>query len=294
MPSAESIARAWGLRRSGREYTGACPCCGYKTGFSVTERDGSLLLCCAAGGCKQAALWATLCKDGLAPDQPQRESKPQRRKAKGDIAPIGARFGAKVLGDERGVALCRRAQPIAGTSAETYLRLSRSYTEAIPPSLGFAMCKHPTDGRYHPTMIASVVVEGDMSRVIAAHRTFLRSDGSGKTDLDPNKMSLGPCKGGAVPLAPPGRLLAVTEGIETGLSYMQVTGVPTWAALSTGGLRNLVLPLNVEQVIIAADPDIPGIRAAHAAARRWLAEGRQVQIARPPVGCDFNDLLRAS
>jgi phage/plasmid primase-like uncharacterized protein len=143
-------------------------------------------------------------------------------------------------------------------------------------------------------MIASVVLEGDMSRIIAAHRTFLRHDGRGKADLDPNKMSLGPCKSGAVPLAPAGRLLAVTEGIETGLSCMQVTGIPTWAALSTGGVRGLVLPSNVEEVIIAADPDIPGIRAAHEAARRWLAEGRQVRIARPPAGRDFNDLLRAS
>ena len=76
-------------------------------------------------------------------------------------------------------------------------------------------------------MVAAVVLEGRMDQCVGLHRTFLRHDGGGKAELDPVKMSLGLCKGGAVPLAPAGRLLAVTEGIETGLSYMQVTGVPT-------------------------------------------------------------------
>lgn len=55
--SARSIAYALGLRRAGNEYTGACPCCGYKTGFNVTERDGRLLISCFAGGCEQRDLW---------------------------------------------------------------------------------------------------------------------------------------------------------------------------------------------------------------------------------------------
>jgi DNA primase len=75
---------------------------------------------------------------------------------------------------------------------------------------------------------------------------------------------------------------------------MQLTGIPTWAALSTSGLRNLQLPAEVEEVIIAADSDAPGIIAAHDAARRWLADGIRVRIARPPVGLDFNDVLRAA
>ena len=140
-------------------------------------------------------------------------------------------------------------------------------------------------------MVAAVLYGG---RIVAVHRTFLRPDGSGKAKLDPDKMTLGPCKGGAVPLAPAGRVLAVAEGIETALSYMEVTGTPTWAALSAGGIRNIVLPDCVCEVVVAADPDPVGIMAAHAAARRWLREGRRVSIARPPLGCDFNDLARPS
>jgi putative DNA primase/helicase len=90
------------------------------------------------------------------------------------------------------------------------------------------------------------------------------------------------------------RILAVAEGIEMGLSYQQATGIPTWAALSAGGIRNLVLPDLVEEVTVAADPDPVGVMAALAAAGRWLAQGRRVSIARPPLGFDFNDLARAA
>jgi putative DNA primase/helicase len=129
---------------------------------------------------------------------------------------------------------------------------------------------------------------------VAVHRTFLAIDGSCKASLDPVRTSHGPVKGGAVHLASAGPILAVSEGIESGLSYMQATEKPTWVALSARGIRALVLPKNVQEVVIAADPDPVGIMAAHAAARRWISEGRRVSIARPPLNRDFNDLARAS
>jgi hypothetical protein len=172
-----------------------------------------------------------------------------------------------------------------------YLRKARRYTGPIPPVLRqLTSAKHPT-GTYTPAMIA--LVEHVDHGPVAVHRTFLRADGSGKADLGPNKMTLGPSKGAAVQLAKPrDGVLAVAEGLESALSYMQATAAPTWAALSAVGIRNLVLPRDVTEVIIAADPDPVGLMAARAAARRWLDEGRRVSIARPPLGLDFNDLLR--
>jgi putative DNA primase/helicase len=143
-------------------------------------------------------------------------------------------------------------------------------------------------------MVAAVVLAGDMNKRVAVHRTFLGQNGLGKANLDPDKMTLGRCKGGSVPLAPPAPILAVSEGIETGLSYIVGSGIGTWAALSAVGIRNLILPEIVRQVIVAVDPDPVGLMAARFAARRWLAEGRQVSFARPPLGVDFNDLLRAA
>ena len=76
------------------------------------------------------------------------------------------------------------------------------------------------------------------------------------------------------------------------LSVQQATGLTTWAALSTSGIRALVLPDQVRKVVLCPDADEPGEQAANAAAERFASEGRAVSIARPPDGRgDFNDVL---
>jgi putative DNA primase/helicase len=299
----EKIARAFGLRRAGRRnYTGKCPSCGYGSGFTVTERDGAILLYCHVGGCSQPELWGALERAGLTARKSQREERerPSRHWVGAARAGKLSIHGMKPLlaskdpskGNAAALAVWRRSRPGEETAAGTYLRETRGYTGPIPVALRFAVGRHPSDpGRWHPMMVAAVVRDG---RMVAVHRTFLRADGRGKSDLDPNKMTLGACKGGAVPLAAAGPILAVAEGIETALSFMLATAVPTWAALSAGGIRNLVLPEIVREVVIAADPDPVGLMAARAAARRWLAQGRSVRMVRPPLNSDFNDLLRAA
>ncbi len=74
-------------------------------------------------------------------------------------------------------------------------------------------------------------------------------------------------------------------------AVQQATGLPVWAALSTSGLTGLVMPARVRRIVILADGDEPGEKAAQTAAARWCLESREVRIARPPRGADFNDLL---
>ena len=149
--------------------------------------------------------------------------------------------------------------------------------------------KHPLDGPW-PAMVA-LVTSGSDGTPLAIHRTFLARDGAGKAPVDPAKMMLGPCGGGAVRLADPSDVLMIGEGIETCLAAMQATGHPAWAALSTSGLRALDLPTEVRNVIVLADGDDAGEAAAKDCALRWTREGRRVRIARPPRGMDFNDML---
>jgi len=123
------------------------------------------------------------------------------------------------------------------------------------------------------------------------HRTFLSRDGSSKAPVSPEKMMLGPCRGGVVRLGDADGAVMVGEGIETCLAAMQATGRPAWAALSTSGLQTLDLPEVVREVIVLADGDDAGETAARATAGRWQREGRRVRIAHPPRGQDFNDML---
>jgi putative DNA primase/helicase len=139
--------------------------------------------------------------------------------------------------------------------------------------------------------MVALVMNGADGTPVAIHRTYLARDGSGKAPIDPQKMMLGPCRGGAVRLAEPCDVLMVGEGVETCLAAMQASGHPAWAALSTSGLRSLDLPTNVRDLIVLADGDESGEAAACDCALRWKRQGRRVRIARPPQGRDFNDML---
>jgi phage/plasmid primase-like uncharacterized protein len=305
MPArAEEIARAFGLRRAGREYVGKCPSCAYASGFTVTERDSRVLLYCAAGGCSQADLWAALGKAGCArsgeataPRSRRRTTAPAKVDSpSGELATppklVVDRATKEEAAQQAALAIWRRSRPIAGTVAEAYLRY-RGYTGPLPPALRFATGKHPADGQFHPMLVAAVVIAGRMDQATAIHRTFIRADGLGKAALDPQKMSLGPIAGASIPLAPAGPVLVIGEGIETTLSVAQACGLPGWAAVSSGNMPELILPPSVGEILIAADRDPAGLAAAYAAARRWHACGRKIRVIIPPEGAgDFNDVAR--
>ena len=179
--------------------------------------------------------------------------------------------------------------PAAGTLVETYLA-SRGLHAPTPTRLRFhAGLRYPSGGLW-PAMVARVTRGAD-DAPLGIHRTFLARDGNGKAPVEPQRMMLGPCRGGAVRLGMPNDVLMVGEGIETCLAATQATGQPAWAALSTSGMRSLDLPTDVHDVIVLADGDEAGEAAARDCALRWKREGRRVRIARPPQGLDFNDVL---
>jgi putative DNA primase/helicase len=184
----------------------------------------------------------------------------------------------------------RATKPATGTLVESYLH-ARAITLAIPPSLRFhGGLKHPT-GIDLPAMVAAV--QNMDGAIVAIHRTFLKKDGSGKANVQPNKMMLGPCAGGAVRFAKPASIIAIAEGIETALSIAQACPhLAVWAALSAAGIRALQLPESVQEVIICADndPDGTGERAAETAAARFVKQGKRVRIAKPHGAKDFTDL----
>jgi hypothetical protein len=284
--TAETIARALGGHRAGAGWTARCPAHDDRTpSLSLTDtKDGKLLVRCHAG-CDQKDVIAALRGRGLWSEGRSRAGtwalrrKPVEREPDGDDAKR----------TQRALAIWQSSRPSPETPVETYLS-SRGLH--LPPSDALRFhpaMKHPAGG-FWPAMVA-LVTKGLDGAPVAVHRTFLARDGGGKAPADPQKMMLGPCRGGAVRLADPGEVLMVGEGIETCLAAMQASGHPAWAALSTSGLRALDLPKDVRDVIVLADGDEAGEAAARDCALRWKREGRRVRIARPPQGMDFNDML---
>jgi putative DNA primase/helicase len=169
--------------------------------------------------------------------------------------------------------------------------------------------------RLHPALISLVKRPGNTAagKAVGLHKIYLEPDGS-KLKIDkPKRMSPaiyeGAYTGASVRLYPADqRILAVTEGIETAIAVRQATGLPVWAALNTGMMRNFEPPGHVDQLVIYADHDTPkpdpisqqmkefgaGEEAARALQERLTAAGVQVIILKPEkADTDWNDVLLA-
>jgi hypothetical protein len=135
-------------------------------------------------------------------------------------------------------------------------------------------------------------MSGADHKVTAIQRIYLRSDGSEKADVEFPKKTLGCLRNGACRLGPAGRELGLSEGIETGLSAMELHRVPVWAACGSR-MDAIAIPDEVERLIIFADNGEPGVRAAERAAARHARPGRSVEIKSPPAPFkDWNDVAK--
>ena len=279
MMTAADLALRLGLRRYRRSWRGRCPICDYASDtFSARAGKGGRVRLWCANGCNRDELEKAI---ATATGQPT----PAARNA--DAATEQMRK------QERALALWRGSEPAHGTLADRYLTARGLPELATSPVLRFRDdMPHPEGGKL-PALVALVSdVDG---RPLGIHRTYLARDGS-KARVKPTKASLGPVWSGAIRLQAivSGQPLVVGEGIETAASAGRLMGLPAWAAISAGNLaKGLLLPPEARGVVIAADPDQAGDRAARAAALRWSVEDRTVQIARPTGRGDFNDLLLA-
>lgn len=259
---------------------------------------GDLLTYCHAG-CSFADVRDALRTKGLL-DGPRTDWPKSQNPRTYVGAPSAAQRAEAVARAKVAHRLWEEAQPIRSSPASSYLK-SRGITCSLPPTLRYhPSCPHPSGGRF-PAMIARV--NGAIS--FAVHRTYLRyvtyvgNDNVKKADITPAKAMLGPCRGGAVRLSSrtcfdEGGPLVVTEGIENGLSLLSgLMDQPATvlAALSTSGITSLSLPRTPRHLIIAADGDEAGRRAARNLSLRADGLGWRISYLTPPDGEDWNDVL---
>jgi phage/plasmid primase-like uncharacterized protein len=247
------------------ERAGPCPACGGDDRFSVNVRK-QVWNCrgCGVGGdivdlvkhlegCEFKAAVETLAGD-YRPERPACTPPPAAPKTDDEEYERKQHRTAAWLWSQR--------RPIAGTPAEAYLR-ARGITCPLPVTLAYL----PARGEYPPAMIVAVAlvdepepgVVGEPRNVDCVHLTRLLPDGSDRDRSEGAKITIGRPLGRPIVLAPVNDLLgiAVCEGIETGLSIHQVTGLGVWAAGTAGRMPTLVdtIPAYVECVTIFADDD---------------------------------------
>lgn len=209
--------------------------------------------------------------------------------------------------------------------------LDAIYGFKVPPTLRFHCgldYEHEGVRHHGPAMVGALY--GHDGRICGVHRTWLAADGSGKAQLPKPKKALGILMGGRAPLTPPRAYAVLGEGYETVLSVVGMLArdgrhVAAWSANSLGNLAGaglgrgrqhpeidgkwlgsiipdpdrpgLVLPADVKTLTLLADADgdIPSTIALMARAEaKFMAAGIEVATAWPPVGQDFNDMVRAA
>jgi putative DNA primase/helicase len=274
------LGRLEGVRRTGPDsWMARCPAHPDRNpSLSVSVKGGRVLVHCFAGCAPEAVLEAVglTWKDLRAPDPwAWRPPVPSRPKPKPEPE------GPSPEDLERWEALWERAKPGHFLLAH-YLRARGLFLEP-PPTLRVVYLKG------EPAMVARVEGPGGL---LGLHLTILEPDGRGRREKKLVKGSKP--KSGAIRLFPleEGQPLALAEGIETALAVREATGWPAWATIAAPFMKEVIVPPEVKQVLIAADHDKAGIEAAHALARRLLREGRRVRLAVPPLeGEDWLDVL---
>ena len=83
-----------------------------------------------------------------------------------------------------------------------------------------------------------------------------------------------------------GVTLALAEGFETAEAFFQLHRIPCWASLGARRLDLLTIPASVTTLVIAADNDPEGRRAAELASVRYARPDLSIEHALPPARFD--------
>jgi len=272
----EEIARALGCgkeRPTSSGWSTLCPAHDdHNPSLHLSTGEGGKLLVHCHAGCSQRDVLDAIRDKGL-PGNAALFTTTSRSSTKSN-AKLAANIWGKAIPDDPRIL--------------TYLRGRGITLDDVPSALRWGEHKNKQ-------MIVAAVTSPSDTDVVAVHRTYLDS----RLQRKERKM-LGRHKGRGVWLANPAKCMLIGEGIETTLAVMAATGLPGVAALSASGMKAILLPEEVREVVILVDEDEnrAGQEAAIAFAGRLEGEGIEVQLVTPtentfsdnPGKIDFNDL----
>ncbi len=179
--------------------------------------------------------------------------------------------------------LFNACSPLSGTAGEQYLQARGCVVPPDDADLRFHPELHHPSGYRGPALVA-LVTHAETRVPLTLHRTWIRPDGT-KADVDPPRLLLGGHRkaGGVIRLWPDEAVtygLAVAEGIETALSLAHAFE-PVWSVIDAGNLATLPVLYGIETLVIGADHDDAGLKAANSCADRWAAAGLEVHVIAP-------------
>ncbi len=341
------------LKKQGRFLKGCCPFHSERTASFTVHADRGTYKCygCDASGdaieyvmrrCDLAfhdAVQAIASRFGLATPQSHaavlQASQPAPSPAVDD--------GGDAKRIARAQTIIRQSAPAAGTLVEVYLRARgltpHMFAPEVMRQLRFGRIDYYVLGDHGstvslgklPAMIAPM--QDATGQITAAHVTYLDDNGLRKRIIMhdgaacPAKKMYGVAWGSCIRLGLPGPVMAVAEGIENGLTFMQARpDIPVWVAGSLTNMcgrglgqgkphptpkrRGQLLPSDIpdmaapgmtlpplcQSVWLVADSDSkdqPAFNAQLLRACRRFSKMAKVHIVRPPAGMDLNDLVKA-
>lgn len=235
---------------------GPCPLCGGKDRFRFDDKDGSGSYYCNQCGPGNGVLalrklhgwtFAQACTeiDKIIGTEPRKESPAAPR----SIGPATHRGHAI----RRAIALATRDEIVTAYLTKRGLSVSSSALrgDAAHPYYG----KDDESERskligHFPAVLAPIT--GPDGKLQSCMRIY------DAANLEPRKKIMEPVatiSGGAVRLFEESDILAITEGIETGLAVHELFNIPVWSVLSTSGMKSFEPPPKVRELHIYGDND---------------------------------------
>ncbi len=287
--------------KNGVGWLTCCPVHGDKTpSLSVTDRGDDDVDVYCHSGCDFKEIKGQFREDSLLP-----EWVPDKDKAKNTMPSTKNHTHTTI--EEKPSYIWKQATKEGLENAKKYFATRAINIDPFPVCIRW---NSYTDKRTKEenNMVVFAASKPDDKSVYAVQRIFINMDTHKKSGA---KMH-GPCEGRGIWFDRKGDMteILVGEGIETTFSAMQATGKNGAAALSTSGMKKLIIPDETETIYILVDSDpvrenvnasMPGQRAACELAKRFTEsrEGRQAYLISPDETCfsdnpnkvDFNDLL---
>lgn len=186
-----------------------------------------------------------------------------------------------------------RRAPVLGTLAFRYLYDTRCIKHTIPDILGYVYSAYCSPLREEvPALVAPL--QDSAGHVTAVQQIFLCGETlDAYRDMDGRriKRTLGAMRDGCVRLGLPDTTLGIAGSVEDALAASELFSLPVWATCGEARMERVWIPPEIDSLVIFADNDEPGMKAARAAQVRHQSAGRSVIIQAPSVSKDWAQAL---